>query len=573
MPNAQVENLALFASNEKFHAVWKLTRALKAAGWRYKASSDASAKEAGTSNPALDKWGGGVQVGSQTATASFTIGAPTTTSFGGRSTVSGLTGFTSLSVGRYLTITGATNSANNGTWLITKFISATSVVIENPAAVSETTPGTATWTEKDALLDAYPTAIQGASGTGAWWCAQGPSIMRVPIGTGAPGAFIRGENVVQATSGATGEFIGTVTDTANGLGYMVIAPRLSGVGAGPRGWSASAVITGDRSAATATPTGTVLEYVREIVIWKSSTAQTGHFYHQAIESVTEAATTTTTGRFSTMASLGTATAVICPGGATGGSPVTNGFPTVGTMALVGTAGSGAAGTGSSDLSFYTTNVGVGLAQVLCANAIENDGVTADGSWTLAYGNPVAGANIFIGWGYQRLDDTEDGDVDPYVYCAPAVLAIYVRSRTVATNNAGTVGDGFTGSAFWCEIGRTPFVGWRRRGMPSGDAFQEFQGATMGTCGSTLTSMLLLNPATVDRVACAYTNVSVREPIWITSTQSGLKQRKGTLRWWYMVQGGNGTDTYDGKRYVQMSSSASLPIIVGPADLTTSVLNG
>jgi len=572
MPNAQVENLALFASNEKFHAVWKLTRALKAAGWRYKASSDGTTKEAGTSNPANDKWGGGVQVDSQTATASFVIGAPTTTSFGGRSTLTGLTGFTSSSPGRYLTITGATNAANNGTWLITKFISATSIVIENPTAVSETTPGTATWTEKDALLDSYPAALQGASGVGAWWCAQGPSTMRVPIGSAVPGTFIRGENVVQATSGATGEFIGSVTDTTTGLGYLVIAPRLSGTGAGPRGWSASATITGDRSAATATPTGTVLEYVRESVIWKN-TAQSGHFWHQVIESVTEAATTTTTGRFSTMASLGTATATVCPAGATGGSPVTNGFPTIGTMCLVGTGGSGAATTGSSDLSYYTTNVATGLAQILVANAIEDVGVSPDGSWNLVYGTPASGAGVFIGWGFQRLDDTEDGDVDPYVFCAPALIAAYTRTRTTNTTNAGGTADGFTMSVTWSELTRSPFMGWRRRGMPSGDAFQEFLGAIMGPAVSTATSMLNLNLATPDRVACSFTNIAVREPIWVTSTQAGQKQRKGTLRWWYAVQGGNGTDTYDGRRYVQLSSSTSVPIIVGPADLATNILNG
>jgi len=569
MPNTQVENLALFASNEKFSAIWKLTRAMKAAGWRYQASSDATTKESGTANPANDKWGGGTQVGAQTATVAFTIGTPTTTSFGGRSTITGLTGFVAASVGRYLTITGATNAANNGTWLITAFVSATSVVIENPAAVAETTPGTATWTEKDALLDTYPAAFQGAGAAGAWWCAQGPSTMKVPIGSTTPtGTFQRGENVVQATSGATGEFMGVVTDVSTGLGYLVIAPRLSGTGAGPRGWSASATITGDVSAATVAPTATVLEYVREIVIWKGS-ATAGHVYFQVIDQAGESAATSTNGRFSVLAALGTATATICPGGATGGSPTTNGFPTTGTYAVLGTGGSGAGGTSSSDFTASTTSVTTGKAQILCANAIEDTGVSPDCSIVFAIGVPATSANVYIGWMYQRLDDTEDGDVDPYVFWAPDGQAAYARVRTtMGTQSTGA--DNWT-QAFVSSSASSAYVGWRRRGYSSGDSFQVLQGSCLGQSGGTL-PVLAQNAASPDRIACAFVNVSVREPVWVVSTQIGFKIRKGTLRWAYMVQGGNGTDTYDTKRWMQMSSSASIPLVVGPADQTTAPAN-
>ena len=568
MPNAQAENYALFASNEKFSAIWKLTRVMKAAGWRYQASSDATTKESGTANPANDKWGGGVQVGAQTATVAFTIGTPTTTSFGGRSTITGLTGFTAASVGRYLTITGATNGANNGTWLITAFVSATSVVIENPAAVAETTPGTATWTEKDALLDTYPVAFQGAGAAGAWWCAQGPSTMKVLIGATTPtGTFQRGENVVQTTSGATGELLGVVTDSGGG-GYLVIAPRLSGTGAGPRGWSASATITGDTSGATVAPTTTVIEFVREIVIWKGS-ATAGHVYFQVIDQASEASATATNGRFSVLAALGTATATICPGGATGGSPTTNGFPTTGTYVVMGTGGSGAGGTSSSDFTCSTVSVTTGKAQILCANAIEDAGVSPDASIAFAIGVPAVSANVYVGWMYQRVDDSEDGDVDPYVFWAPGGLAAYARTRTAMSTQ--TAASDTWNTTFITAAAKSSYLGWRRRGYSSGDTFQEYEGGCLGQSLGTL-SLLTQNAASPDRVACAFVNVAVREPIWVGSLQIGFKMRKGTLRWAYMVQGGNGTDTYDGKRWMQMSSSASLPVVVGPADGTTAPAN-
>lgn len=61
-------------------------------------------------------------------------------------TVTGLTGMTLASEGNFLQITGATNAGNNGTFLISNFVSATSVEIINAAAVSET-PGF-TWSER-----------------------------------------------------------------------------------------------------------------------------------------------------------------------------------------------------------------------------------------------------------------------------------------------------------------------------------------------------------------------------------------------------------------------------------------
>lgn len=577
MANVQVENYGpTTTSNDEFQAIWQLTRALKTAGWRYKASADSSAKDT-TGNPANDKWGGGVLVPGQTATTSFTIGAPSSTSFGGRSTISGLTGFVAPtnsspgSVGHFLTITGATNGANNGTWLITKWISATSVQIENPAAIAETTPGGATWTEVSALLDTYPANITLNAGTGAWWNAQGPSILKVPIGTAVPAtSFLRGENVTQTTSNATGEIIGVLTDTATGFGYLVIAPRLSGTGSGVRGWSNTAIITGATTGATATPTGTIIDYVREIVFWKN-TSTSGHIYFQVIDSVGEASTTSTTGRFSTLAALGTATATIAPGGASGSNPTTNGFPTIGSYVALGQGSSGAATTGSQTWMFNNFAVGTGKYQFLCANNIEDTLSSGDGTFTLAAGTPANAASSFLGFGFYRLDDQEEGDVDPYVWLSVTTNSLYVRNRT--NNPAGVTnnnGDIFNQGTLSTTI--TYWMGWRRRGFPTADAWQEFQSGALGAYNG-FTPVLALNPSSADRVACSFVTTAVREPLWIGSTQIGSKMRKGTVRWLYATMSGNGTDTYDGKRWIQLSSSSNGSWVVGPADTVTIPVNG
>lgn len=518
-----------------------------------------------TGNPSNDKWGGGVQVGSQTATASFTISTPTTIAKGGRVTLTGLTGFTLTSPGHLLTITGATNSTNNGTWLITAFISATSIVIENPAAIAETTPGTATWTEKSSVTDVMPTSITGAAQIGAWWCAEGPSTMRIPIGNVVPTiSFVRGENVTQATTGATGEILGVLTDTETSLGYIVVAPRASGTGAAVRGWSSSNVITGAYSGATVTPTGTPLEFVREIVIWKNTIAL-GHAYFQVIDSVNESTTTSVQGRFSTMAALTTCTANICPGGQSGGNPLTNGFPTTGTYTIVGTGGPGAVTTGSGSW-IGTTTTSYGVAQVMCANCIEDTNISPDGSYILAIGTPLNSPASFVGSFYQRLDDSEDGDIDPYCHGQQNNVN-YGSNRTVCTTSYASA-DIFASTIF-AAVNFTPYRGWRRRGFATADAFQEFQGVILGTYNSS--SAMNLNTGTVDRVATAPVTTSVREPLWVISSQLNQKIRKGTCRWLYFVSAGAGTDTYDSKRWIQLSSSQAC-MVAGPWDGTTTPFN-
>jgi len=570
MPNVTIPNASIISTSSDFiSSWWRLTRALKAAGWRYKASSDGSTKDS-TGNSASDLWGGGVLVPGQTATVAFTIATPSTTAKGGRSVITGLTGMTTSSPGHRLTITGATNSANNGTWLITKFISATSVEIENPAAVAETTPGTATWTEKSSITDTMPAAFQGTAGSGAWWCAEGPSTMKIPISAGTPtGTFQRGENVVQTTTGATGELLGVMTDVVGGVGHLVIAPRKSGTGAGPRGWGAANTITGSTSGATIVSAGTPIEFVRELVIWKGQTTATaGHMYFQCIDSVNESTPGSTVGRFSLMAALGTCTATVAPGGAASpAAPSANGFPVNGTYVICGQGGPASLATNQTALfSGSSSTDSYGVCQPMCANNIEDVNISPDGSYILALSTSAGAA--FIGSAFQCCDDGEEGDVDPYVHWQVGA-ANYSASptnhartiRTLTTVVASTFNSSYIGVNAW-----TPFIGHRRRGFATDDSHQFFQGAYL-TFGDHTNPPLVQNPGTADRVATAPVNTAVREPIWVHSTEFNRKMRKGTLRWLYWVQGGSAPDTYDTKTWMQLSA-ATIATVGGPWDGTT-----
>jgi hypothetical protein len=62
----------------------------------------------------------------------------------GTAVITGLTGMTANSTLHYLVLTGGSHAANDGTWQIVQYISATSVVIYNPAAVVDTA---LSWTE------------------------------------------------------------------------------------------------------------------------------------------------------------------------------------------------------------------------------------------------------------------------------------------------------------------------------------------------------------------------------------------------------------------------------------------
>ena len=481
MAHTIVANYLPPTNADHFNAIWKLSRALKKAGWIYKSSSDGTTKDT-TGTATNDKWGG--------------------------------------------------------------------------SAASA------------ALTDTIPTI-----GSGGWWCAQGPSTLKVPITAAPTGSFIRGENVTQVTTGATGELLGVVFDPVGLTGYAVIAPRVDGSGADPHGWNHVNAITGDLSSASLTPSATVLEFVTEMVLWKYTNLIQGSWFHQHVETVGE-----NTSRYSYLAANAAGcTATIAPGG--GGTG--NTFPTLGSWAVIGAGGSNAGTHWIGNQN--ATPQAVGRVQIMVANATPSAGVSGDGSFVIAFGNPGLGASYFTGFALQRVDDQEDGDVSPYVSMASSATSVATATASTggSTQNSSAL-DPWTPNA-WGRVSAATqpsnsyFKGWRRRGLSSNDAFCAFEGAGLylyGTTPTGTTSFQVLGniPGDVEKVATdPGANTYAAESIWLVSNATGVKMRKGTLRWMLLVPTGNGTDTWKNKLYMQLSPAIPA-VIAGPWDGSTAPSN-
>lgn len=551
MGNVVAPNFTPNTTNDAKSCVWKLTRALKAAGWNVLSSSNGTKNTtAGYTN---DQWNGGSSnVPSQSGSV-----ASITTVANNQATLTGLTGMTATSANHWITITGAASAGNNGTFKIVRFISSSSVIIFNSAAVaSDANNGAISWQELDPLLESYTSVSGGSLATGSWCNMQGPSTLKVPL-TSAPGIFLKGENVTQTTTGAQGEIIGSMFDTATTTGYLVIMPRVDGTGAGPHGWSSSDTITGAISTATATPSSTIVEYAREVVFWNSSaTATQMTIYLQTCDTSADSAS-----RFSTLATSVGATATVAPGG--GGTG--NTFPSIG-FVIVGTGGA------TSTQLFGNVNWtgNLGNAEIMCADNTYDLGRSADGSWTIAIATPAVNTGSYIGYCYTRCDDNEDGDVDPYICYAPSNDAAYVPSRTTGGTSYASGGESFVANNNTTFSNNT-CKGWRRRGMSTGDAFQNFQCAILCTGNNaSATYVISQNNATVDSIATMQsTTVYVGEPVWIVSGQASSKMRKGTARWLRYIGTGNGTDTYGNKSWIQLGNVSTLvAFLAGPWDGTT-----
>lgn len=657
MSHVVVPNYRVLNPTEYFQGVWMLTRAMIAAGWKYKASADAT----GASNNkdtsgtlTSDKWGvgGGVnlaQVGAQTGT-SPTIGAPSS----GVSVVSGVSGFVANSVGRFLRITGAINPANNGifritaqagttasifhpgaiaetgtslvawtemqggaaasiaaagtggatpgraivsgltgmaaptasplsrgsvgdyltiigassaanlgTFRITRVISTTSVEIENSAAVADANNGTIIWAEMSPTQQVYPGSLQGATGAGAWLVLQGPSTIKVPIGSNVPtGAFLRGEKVTQSTSGATGTILGVMTDVAGATGFLVVMPRLNGTGGGVRGWTTGSTdtITGAFSGATVTSTTTApIEFVREMVFWKS-TQTAGHIYVQCVDQSGESAS-----RFSALATNAAITNVLAPGSSAGG-----GFPTPGSWVVIGTGATAAVGTGALAW-FHTVNAlgNIGNMHIMVADCMETSTADQDGSWTIAVGTPNNSPTSYGGMFYMRVDSSEDGDLDPYVTCFNFTAAAYAGTRTGASAGLTNNTDFFQRSTLLPGSTSSVYAGWRRRGFSTTDAWQQFVGMCL-TNGSN-SPIDVATASGISHASHSIQTASIREAAWIVSTNTSQRMRKGYLRWLWLTEGGVSNNTYQNGTWVQLSQGNG-PMVAGPWDGQTRPLS-
>jgi hypothetical protein len=567
--HVRVSNYALgLVQTKGFEAFWKLTRCLKKAGWKFKASSNGTTKIS-NGDPAADNWGGGVTSNAGAAAAS--IASPTQ----GRATITGLTGIVASDKGRFLLISGAATGANNNQHQIEEVLSSTSVRIDarNFAVASDANNGALTWSILDPLGDLYSTVTAALDASIAWWTGQGPSVLKIPITSESTGTFQPGENLVQTTTGAEGELLGYTY--YKGTGWLVVAPRLRGTGSGVWGWDTANLITGDDSAATVTQVGTAVDYVYEVTFVKPVANTTIQIL------VTQAATvgSEATELFSYCATQAGCTATVHPGG--GGTG--NAF---GAHAWVMWGTGTAAGTGSLVAANTSTFLFLN-SQYVCVDAIPEQDYSADGSWNLFIPSTTAASTTPVGgilYGFNMLDNIEDGELSPYVTVNPGgTKTLYGQSRTSAGTLATISGQNDMCRLPLCNLAITTrvfFACWRGRGVIYNFRAQEYF-AEAEACASYAPSFAAYEQARVTTptyrmLSTASPYAKTREPIAIVSAADSTTlpfSVKGTLRWIYWINGDQVTDIYGtDPAWTQLSSNPTGAMIVGPTDGTVWTLS-
>jgi len=388
----------------------------------------------------------------------------------------------------------------------------------------------------DPLADTYPGALNSVS---AWIIMRGPSTIKLSFTT-APGDLIRGEGVTQANTGATGEVMGIVWDSVGSTGWAVIAPRTGT-------FNDSDIVTGDLSLETFTPTN-MLEYVREVMFHKTATTTTTTVYYICAnnDGAGEVASL-----FSSLAESTGCTNLVGP--AQGGTA--NAFPSI-AMVVWGTAG---ATTGRT-----TFGVGSSLSafgQTACVNATPAAGVSADGSFysiIAASGSPRAFA-------FTKCDNSEPGDIDPYVWYSSFFSSVTVISWT----NNTTVSTSSQAPSFSNISGGTSsyFTGYVGRSVSTRDKAVAFFGKAFNISYfyNGINAKLHSSPQATGSTPL------LKEYFNLCSTRTTEVWWKGVPRWIFISSLGTFYDTYDNKKFIVIGERVSTnnpALIIGPSDGST-----
>lgn len=393
-------------------------------------------------------------------------------------------------------------------------------------------------TNVDPTADTYPTGLNTVA---AWWNAQGPTTLKLGISAAPTGSFIRGEKVTQAVSSAEGELVGFDFDPSGLIGHAVIIPRTGT-------FNSTNVVTGAVSGATLTPTS-LKTLVREVVFFKTTDTVNGSIYMQCIINEDE-----NSSRFSVLAAgAAGCTATVAPGA--GGT--SNSLPTLGTYVACGSQ------TGSPAHSpWFQVTTNLGKVQVCATNCTGAANISPDGSF-YAFMGDVQTASQGQLLAYFRCDDSEEGDLDPFVFFK--TTGVNPNGGTARTDATGT--SPLSSSLLQAAASTNgTWHGWRRRGFASGDAYQGFM--TIGLYnGTTTTPTLADNNANPETVACSYTTKRIRDRVQLISTDNTKKNRKGDPRWLWATQGGTTFDTVDGQtKFLITPSSINTPsYLIGPFD--------
>ena len=399
--------------------------------------------------------------------------------------------------------------------------------------------------------DVYATVVAawaGGSGTsntqGAWWVASGPNVLKLTITSASTGTFVRGEQVSQATSAATGEIVGYVFDATN-HGWIIVMPRTGT-------FDGTHLITGSISGATVTP-ASLITYTQEVCVWKDSNAQQGSIFWIMADASGESASL-----FSNIAVSTPATASVAPGG-------NSDFPTSAICIL------GAGGASTHSYFFYFTTP-TAHALVSATNATPSSGISADGTaWMMTSttaGTPAAS----LCYGIFRLDDTEPGDVCPFewLWVQNTSLASYSRTTPANADNNGIVwttffnGNNVVFNGYIARgVGGTPgtipdIANYHSPGIPCINSF-----AIPFNVNNTDLLRAQNHPATIRPLGT--------DTVSLWNVKTGVIQSKGRVRWLRWVSAGNVFDTTDSKTWVcwlASTTTAQTSCYVGPWDGST-----
>jgi len=532
-------NMDINTPNNAFSTIWKLTRCMKAAGWTYKASGDGLNKDT-TGVATNDLWGGNVNPMSDIYPVTIIApGSDNVSAAGATINVVSTTGFPSS--GRFNIGTINTNVTYTGK-------TATSFTGCSGGS------GTMRYNQAVSLLDTYA----------AWWCAEGPSTVKLGINTVSTGTFSRGEIVFQAGTGATGELLGYVVNSAGNSGWIVIMPQTGT-------FNSSGQITGTISKAVITPVSYNL-IRRQVVIAKTTNVTDGWIFYETL-SDTEITASSNTALFSDLAAnAANCTGSVAPGNSSSGS---NRFPLYG-IACIGTAESTAK-------TFFGHTGLYGKSHMAAVNATPGVSTSADGSFWITIWDANQGSATYKAFGLQRLDNTEPGDVDPFAfYCG------------YTTDSAGSLASRLTGTT-----ADTPSV-WNNNSFggaaqtPVATPFKGYCARTTGTigigadqyvplCAGVVSSSPLAaftaqftNNAAVMRIRNHPDNATANSPMYIEMLSvhciiGGLSIRKGTCRWLGIVSTGWYNDIYNGQWLTIGAggyNGVSPAIVIGPLDGVT-----
>jgi len=564
MPSVQHKQLIDVAnttvgSDAGWKALWAAAQVMLAAGWTLAGSSDGTTKSTST-DPAAFMW----------RNAPGTLGTSTTSGSGavvaaperGRALVTGLSGMTASMKGSYLKITGSSVSANNNHHQIAEYVSATSVKINaTQFAVAADSTGRS-WDVRNGLGETYPAVLTAAI---AWVCLIGPHSLKIPITAAPSGRFLRSERIVQAASGFEGELRDVVWNASSGTGYLTVFGQVRGTGVGAYGLTTGEVFTGQSTGYTVTQNGTAKEFRLESVIWKAANATTGSRFTGVFEVGTDT-------RFSDLVAASGCTATVAPGG--GGSG--NSFPTYAWDAWGSSDNSAPANWGG-----FTVNRSTQNAFAVCADAIEERGYSADGSWLCA-----TLARIGCWWSIQGDQITEGGDygdLAPWISVTPNENETETWpgvdiSRTLAPAQSGAIG--YQSSTFENPTSSTVvgtfacMRGWYRRG--SGGSHDRFVRIVRGSTNIAQTQQAVTETNSAgagDGIPASVSHTDLTRmllPLYVGAWRPGLAYtglpaatyHKGNLRWLKIVGGGITNEMLDGGTFVQLATAHS-SLCAGP----------